>query len=241
MLNKQYRIKTGKWVKESLLLDILGLIQNHVVVFVCFLRYNLSGQSHFEALKNGEIMEVDEDGEPQDGSSSSSARGTKYFAFRKVEIGKETGSSSKQELQRKKSITAENSKILDDLMSQLKWSFAFKASDHKCLERGEVPKAMKQLVDKAFDANSRLCQDGMKILKKLEEGTDIWKKLKGEYCNSQRHLCDIKHLLDFHELPNNNELTKANFDGMMLEVAKNTASFNETLEMAKGKVRAAQN
>jgi len=28
---------------------------------------------------------------------------------------------------------------------------------------------------------------------------------------------------------------------MMLEVAQNTSSFNETLEMAKGKVRAAQN
>ena len=187
-------------------------------------------------------MEVDEDGEPQEGSSSS-ARGTKYYAyaFRKVEVGKETGVNSKQELERKKSITAENSKILDDLMSQLKWPFAFKASDHKCLEKGEVPQTMKLMVDKAFDANSRLCQDGMKILKKLEEGSDIWKKLKNEYCNSQRHLCDIKHSLDFHELPNNKELTKANFDGMMLEVAQNTSSFNETLEMAKGKVRAAQN
>lgn len=78
---------------------------------------HLSGQPHFdEALKNGEIMEVDEDGEPQEGSSSS-ARGTKYYAyaFRKVEVGKETGVNSKQELERKKSITAENSKILDDL------------------------------------------------------------------------------------------------------------------------------
>ena len=186
-------------------------------------------------------MEVDEDGEPQDGSASSSARGTKYFAFRKVEIGKETGVSSKQELQRKKSIASDQAKVLDDMLSQLKWNFAFKASDQKCLERGEVPKAMKQMVDKAHDANSRLCQEGMKVLKKLEEGSDIWKKLKVEYCNSQRHLCDIKHLLDFHELPNSKDLTKANFDSMMLEVAKNTGSFNETLEMAKGKVRAAQN
>lgn len=239
MLNKQYRITTGKWVKGTPLLDNLDWFKT--VVVLLFVSVHLSGQPHFdEALKNGEIMEVDEDGEPQDGSSSS-ARGAKYYAFRKVEVGKETGVSSKQELQRKKSITAENSKILDDLMSQLKWSFAFKASDQKCLEKGEVPKAMKLMVDKAYDANSRLCQDGMKILKKLEEGSDIWKKLKNEYCNSQRHLCDIKHLLDFHELPNSKELTKANFDSMMLEVAQNTSSFNETLEMAKGKVRAAQN
>ena len=155
-----------------------------------------------------------------------------------MEIGIERGTTSKQEIQRKKALTDGQAKSLDDLLSQLKWGFSFKTSDQKVLDKGQIPKSMKGIVDKAYDANNRLSGEGMKLLKKLEDGSDLWKKLKGQYCTSQKHMSDLKHLIEFQELPNMSELTKGNFDKMLKDVAENTAAFNESVEMAKGKIRA---
>jgi len=162
----------------------------------------------------------------------------KFFAFRKVEIGVERGTNTKQELQKKKALNDAHAKSLDEMLSQLSWGFSFKTSDQKALEKGKVPKSMKAVVEKAHDANNRLSAEGMKLLKKLEDGSDLWKKLKAEYCTSQKHISDLKHLMDFQELPNMAELTKGNFDKMLKDVADNTSALNESVEMAKGKIRA---
>ena len=50
----------------------------------------------------------------------------KFFAFRKVEIGVERGTNSKQELQKKKALNDAQAKSLDEMLSQLSWGFSFK-------------------------------------------------------------------------------------------------------------------
>lgn len=56
------------------------------------------------------------------------------------------------------------------------------------------------------------------MLKKIPEDSEIYKKLKSTYTQSQQIIQDIKHISDFKELPN-------------AEVALTQQSFNE--EMVK--------
>lgn len=57
----------------------------------------------------------------------------KFFAFRKVEIGVERGTNTKQELQKKKALNDAHAKSLDEMLSQLSWGFS--TSDQKALEK----------------------------------------------------------------------------------------------------------
>ena len=106
---------------------------------------------------------------------------------------------------------------MEDLFSKLKWTFNWKKSDSKALEKGKLPESMKKLLDQAIDAESKLSGDAMRLMKQLDgdEQNQNYKNLKGMYKDSQQLLCALKHIHDFHEMPDNSVLSKETFDAQM--------------------------
>ena len=84
-------------------------------------------------------------------------------------------------------------------------------------KKGKPPESMKKLLDQAIDAESKLSGDAMRLLKQLDgdEQNDHYKNLKGMHKDSQQLLCALKHIHDFHEMPNNSVLSKETFDAQM--------------------------
>ena len=114
-------------------------------------------------------------------------------------------------------MTAEQAECLEDLFAQLKWSFNWKKSDSKALEKGKLPESMKKLLNQAMDAESKLSGDAMRLMKQLDgdEQNDHYKNLKSQYKDSQQLLCALKHIHDFQEMPDSSLLSKETFDAQM--------------------------
>ena len=89
----------------------------------------------------------------------------------------------------------------------------------------------------------KLSTEAMKLIKTVSEGSQIYKDLKKGYTESQQHIQDLKHISDFKGLPGAAEkpLNQENFNEAMTKIAKHAQQFNETVESAKGILRARSN
>lgn len=140
-------------------------------------------------------------------------------------------------------MTAEQARVLGDLLSKLEWSYTPKPGDDVKFIQGEkLPESVKKLLTQAHTSEMKLATEAMKLMKKVEEGGSIYKGLKKGYTEAQQHITDLKHISDFKELPNSDTpLTQVSFNEAMAKIAKHAESFNETVESAKGHVRAKSN
>ena len=137
----------------------------------------------------------------------------------------------------------EQARILGDLLSKLEWSYKPKAGDDAKFIQGEkLPDSVKKLLTEAHASEMKLASEAMKLMKKVEEGGQVYKGLKKGYTEAQQHIHDLKHISDFKELPSSDTpLTQHSFNEAMAKIAKHAESFNEIVESAKGHVRAKNN
>ena len=114
-------------------------------------------------------------------------------------------------------MTAQQGECLEDLFAKLKRSFNWKKNDSKALEKGKLPESMKKLLNQAIDAENKLSGDAMRLMKQLDgdDQSSHYKNLKGMYKDSQQLMCALKHIHDFHEMPDNSLLSKETFDAQM--------------------------
>lgn len=129
------------------------------------------------------------------------------------------GSDVSTTINKSKKLTVEQSRVLEAMAAKLDWSYKPKEGDEKKFIAGsKLPDSVKKLLTQAHNSEQKLATEAIKLLKKIPEDSEIYKKLKSTYTQSQQIIQDIKHISDFKELPN-------------AEVALTQQSFNE--EMVK--------
>ncbi|CAK9077599.1 unnamed protein product, partial [Durusdinium trenchii] len=192
--------------------------------------YFQNSESAFqEAISSGDVYVMN------------SEDGVEFFGFRKIEAGRERGTTREQSVLKEKKITADQSNCLEDLLEQLNWSFNWKKTDAKSMVEGEkLPESVLKLLTQAITSETKLSGDAFKLLKKIgDDGGADYKGLKLLYTESQTHLSDLKHIKDFKEFPGEKDppLTKEAFDLRMKKVAAHAQKLNEAIESTKGKMK----
>ncbi|CAK9055824.1 unnamed protein product [Durusdinium trenchii] len=167
--------------------------------------------------------------------------GVEFFGFRKIEAGRERGTTREQSVLKEKKITADQSNCLEDLLEQLNWSFNWKKTDAKSMVEGEkLPESVLKLLTQAITSETKLSGDAFKLLKKIgDDGGADYKGLKLLYTESQTHLSSrtSRSFLARRTPP----LTKEAFDLRMKKVAAHAQKLNEAIESTKGKMKALTN
>ena len=132
------------------------------------------------------------------------------------------GSHHATTIEKKATLSGQQSKLLEDMFAKLKWGFKWKKGDEKqILEGNSLPASVMKLLTQAHDTEHKLAQDAMKLMKKIPENTDSsFKALKKEYSSTVQFQQDLKHVMDFKELPVGTfgTLTKSSFDLLMGKV-----------------------
>ena len=120
--------------------------------------YFQNSETAFQAaLDCGDIQEVED---PTNPNSK-----VKYFAYRKLETGKETGTNHKSKLTRQSRPNAQAADLLADMSSSLGWKFSYK--NHEKIESGKLPASMSGLLNEAIDAQTKMQADALKLIPKL--------------------------------------------------------------------------
>ena len=106
------------------------------------------------------------------------------------------------------------------MLASLQWKYHWKAPDNAKLLKGDkLPDSVLKLLDQAESTELKLSQESMRLIKKVEDGSQEFKQLKSAYTESQQHLQDLRHIRDFRELPHTDSaLTKQSFDKCMSTV-----------------------
>ncbi|CAK9091527.1 unnamed protein product [Durusdinium trenchii] len=141
--------------------------------------YFQNSESAFqEAISSGDVYVMN------------SEDGVEFFGFRKIEAGRERGTTREQSVLKEKKITADQSNCLEDLLEQLNWSFNWKKTDSKSMVEGEkLPESVLKLLTQAITSETKLSGDAFKLLKKIgDDGGADYKGLKLLYTESQTHL-----------------------------------------------------
>ena len=122
-------------------------------------------------------------------------------------------------IEKKKKLNQDQCRTLEDLMCKLKWDFKVKAEDaSKFIAGTKLPENVKKLLSQAYNSEQKLAGEAMKLLKKVTEDGEVYKKLKKGYTEAQQHIQDLKHISDFKELPNSDiELTQQTFNDAMVK------------------------
>ncbi|CAE7908803.1 unnamed protein product, partial [Symbiodinium necroappetens] len=191
--------------------------------------YFQNSETAFQAaLDCGDIQEVED---PTNPNSK-----VKYFAYRKLETGKETGTNHKSKLTRQSRPNAQAADLLADMYSSLGWKFSYR--NHEKIESGKLPASMSGLLNEAIDAQTKMQADALKLIPLEHTSPENWKSLKANYVKSTQNQADMKHLVHFKEHPDGSTtLSKASFDEFMLRVATETQKFLEDVEAAKGRLK----
>ena len=136
-----------------------------------------------EALASGDIHEV------QDPTNPDSA--TKYYAYRKLETGKESGAKhvSKLTKQRNKP-NREQAEVLGEMLNGLGWKFNYKS--HEKIETEKLPASMVSLLNEAIDAQMKIQGEALKLMPKLV-GVTVHHVFVGKYCAYFSPRPDRKH------------------------------------------------
>lgn len=127
------------------------------------------------------------------------------------------GTEQSSTIAKNKKLTVEQSRVLEDMAAKLEWTYKPNKDDEKkFVEGSKLPDSVKKLLTQAHNSEQKLATEAIKLLKKVPEDSEIYKKLKKGYTESQQIIQDIKHISDFKELPNT-------------EVALTQHSFNEAM------------
>ena len=129
------------------------------------------------------------------------------------------GSEQSSTITKNKKLTLDQSRVLEDMAAKLEWTYKPKEGDDKKFVAGsKLPDSVKKLLTQAHSSEQKLSTEAIKLLKKVPEDSEIYKKLKKGYTESQQFIQDIKHISDFKELPNSEvALTQQSFNDAMVK------------------------
>ena len=89
------------------------------------------------------------------------------------------GSDVSTTINKSKKLTVEQSRVLEDMVAKLDWSYKPKEGDEKKFIAGsKLPDSVKKLLTQAHNSEQKLATEAIKLLKKIPEDSEIYKKLK---------------------------------------------------------------
>ena len=122
---------------------------------------------------------------------------------------------------KQKKVTKEQATLLSDLMLKLEWNFKPKPNDIQTfIEGNKLSDSVKKLLSQAHNSELKLSKEAMLLMKKMDEGSQIFKDLKKGYTAAQQHIQDLKHISDFKELPTASDtpMSQQSFNDAMTKV-----------------------
>ncbi|CAE7201833.1 unnamed protein product [Symbiodinium sp. CCMP2592] len=180
------------------------------------------------ALAKGEICEA-----------KSSVPGVKFFSFQTFKAVQKTGCMEEEELSSTAKVSKDQAKILSECFSRIGWKMKHSTDETKKFAKGgSVPTNIEAVLRTALEAQQKLSKDAMIILKKWGADDDTTKNLRKYHKGSQEFIVKLDHIKQFRELPDDEALTKPNFDKFLLKVADHTEQFNVLVESSKGALKA---
>ena len=98
-----------------------------------------------------------------------------------------------------------------------------------------MPEKMKDILQDAKGALTKLNNEALKILKKLPQTDDhVFQRIKRCMSTANLTISDLEHMTTFHEMPDESSITKKGVDKMLYETGTMVETYNEIIEMAKG-------
>lgn len=149
-----------------------------------------------------------------------------------------------QTLASNKKVSKEQAKLLSECFNNVRWTWNYTVKDVNALDNGrKIPQAILQLVRQAQESQNKLAKEAMVLIKGwTEDGhQDRFMKLKRGHATCTQNLAKLGHMVEFKELPDELEPTKANLDKLMQEMAIHTRDYNELIETTRGIVRSKKN
>ena len=206
-----------------------------------------------EALQHGEVELTTEGGK-------------EFYTFRQIKVGKQKGMEHVQRLSSKAKVTDDDYKIMASALDNLNWTFEItkkeergvktisyhtyhvvkpytickRNQERQLTEKGVMPEKMKDILQDAKGALTKLNNEALKILKKLPQGPDdhVFRRIKKSMATANLTIADLEHMTTFHEMPDESSITKKGVDKMLYETGTMVENYNEIIEMAKGVIKA---
>ena len=102
-----------------------------------------------------------------------------------------------------------------------------------------MPEEMKDILQDAKGALTKLNNEALKILKKLPQTDDtLFRRIKKCVSTANFGISDLEHMTTLHEMPDESSITKKGVDKLLYETGTMVETFNEVIEMAKGVFKA---
>ena len=190
-----------------------------------------------------------------------------FYTYRQMKVGKEKGMEHVQRLGSKAKVTQDDYKIMASALDNLNWSFEItkkeergvqttgyhkhhvvktlntickRNQERQLTDTGVMPEKMKDILQDAKGAVTKLNSEALKILKKLPHQTDdtLFRRIKKCVSTANLSISDLEHMTTFHEMPDESSITKKGVDKLLYETGTMVETFNEVIEMAKGAFKA---
>ena len=183
------------------------------------------------ALAKGEISEA-----------KSTIPGVRFFSFHTFKAVQKVGSKEEEEITSSGKVSKEEARYMAEVFSKMQWKIKHTTDEtRKFAKGGAVPTNIEAVLSTAMDAQSKLSNDAMSLLKRWSGSDDTTRSLRKHHKLSQEYLVKLKHIKEFRELPDDEELNKPNFDKFLMAIAQHTEEFNVLVESSKGAMRAKSN
>ena len=102
-----------------------------------------------------------------------------------------------------------------------------------------MPEKMKDILQDAKGALTKLNTEALKILKKLPQTDDVlFRRIKKCVSTANNTISDLEHITTFREMPDESSITKKGVDKLLYETGTMVETYNEVIEMAKGVFKA---
>ena len=103
-----------------------------------------------------------------------------------------------------------------------------------------MPEKMKDILQDAKGALTKLNSEALKILKKPPHQTDdtLFRRIKQCVSAANLSISDLEHMTTFHEMPDESSITKTGVDKVLYATGTMVETFNEVIEMAMGVFKA---
>ena len=190
--------------------------------------------SRFEAaLQKKEIREVESE-DPNDEA--------KYFAFRTMKVGTKRAFVDENVLSGHKKVEKDAAEVLKEALSSVGWHFKYTIKDTTDFATGnKIPENINKVLQNSLLSQEKLAK-GLALTKAWTFGdTTEFRQLKKGCSLCKTYATKIQHIIEFRELPDDQEMTKQNFDAFLVEMAKHAEGYNGLVEACKGRVKSSTN
>ena len=191
--------------------------------------------SKFEAaLAKREIKQV----ESEDADDEA-----RYFAFRTMKVGTKRGFKDENQIGGHKKVDKDTAEVLKDALQSVGWYFKYSNKDAMDFANGKrIPENIKKVLENSLLSQEKLAKEGLDLTKSWSFGdSPEFRQLKKGCSLCKTYATKIQHIIEFRELPDEQEMNKENFDALLVEMAKHTEAYNSLVESCKGRLNSRSN